>query len=1065
MIKLIYKNTLLKIKKSFGRYISMFIIVMIGVGFYAGIQSSSPDFIDVADTYYDEYNLMDFKIVSSMGLSDNDVDALRDIDNVNLVIPSYSLDVLNEDKAIRIHALEESVNNVKLIEGRMPTNNTECVADNKNYKIGDIIEITSDVSEELANHTFTVVGTVESVLYLSADYGSTSIGSGKLSSFIFINKEDFTLEAYTEIYITANIKDATAYSKTYEDIASEINDSLVKLKPYRENARYQEIYDEAMTEISENETKLNDEKSKGETELSDAKDELDEGSKELEDGKVTAKTEFRNAKAELDDNAQKLSDGKDELLQNESDLYATINSQNAEFDNAKTQIANGWTAIDSTLSNYGLSRDTIADKIAELDAAITLMNTQLSTLTPTNPQYSALTSMIAEYTVMLDGLNQLKSSIDTLTSQETALNEGIATFNAEIQNALSQIESGKTEILDNETKLNDGYSQYYSNLAKFNSEIKKNEEELSDGYDEYYDGLETFNTEITDAEKKIADAKTELLTLEHPKWYVFDRDAAVGYTEFGASVDVISSISTVFPIFFILIVMLMTSNTMARMIVEERGELGTLTSLGYTDRNIIDTYLIYVLSASGLGAITGFFAGCRIIPPLIYLTFKFNLPELVVEYNIFTFSIIMLVTIILMSFVTIVGCNQELKQKPAALLRPIPPKHGQKIFLERIGIIWNHLTFTWKVTMRNMFRYKKRAIMIIVGVAGCTSFLLVGFGLKDSMNGVAEKQYGDIITYDNMIVLKDDTADISGNLETLLTEANIIDPLLIRQSAYKCQTLDKSLDAYLIVPENLDGFYNYYHLTRLSDGESLSLDEDSVIVTQKIAELFEAGKGDVITIKDSENNLYDLTISDIAENYSSNYIYMDRALYNKIFEDDISYNMIVSTHDTDEDTIAKHLIDSDLIVNVNFTSDIMEKILEQTESLDGIIVLLVVVASLLALIVLYNLTSINISERTREIATLKVLGFRDNETNSYIYREAIILTIISIGFGLLLGVALHRFVLQVIEGTSNVFFKQIQLSSYVISCILTMFFSLLMQVITYFKLKTINMIESLKSVE
>ncbi len=1065
MINLIYKNTLLKIKKSFGRYISMFIIVMIGVGFYAGIQSSAPDFIDVADTYYDEYNLMDFKIVSSMGLSDNDVDALKDIENVNQVIPSYSLDVLNDDKTIRIHALEESVNNVKLIDGRLPANNTECVADNKNYKIGDTIHVTSDVSEELANNIFTVVGTVESVLYLAADYGSTSIGSGKLSSFIFVNKEDFTLDAYTEIYITADIKDATTYSKTYKNISSEINDSLVALKPYRENSRYQEIYDEAMEEISENETKLNNEKAKGETELSDAKDDLDEGSKELEDGKITARYEFRKAKTELDDNAKKLNAGKDDLLQNESTLYATINTQNAEFDIAKAQIATGWTEIDNALSSYGLSRDSISNKISELEATISLMNSELSNLSPTNPQYTALTSMIAEYTAVLEGLNQLKSSIDTLTAKETALNEGIATFNIEIQNALSQIESGKAEILENETKLNDGYSQYYSNLAKFNSEIKKSEEELSDGYDEYYDGLETFNTEIADAEKKIADAKTELLTLEHPKWYIFDRDAAVGYTEFESSVDVISSISAVFPIFFILIVMLMTSNTMARMIVEERGELGTLTSLGYTDRNIIYTYLIYVLSASGLGAITGFFAGCRIIPPLIYLTFKFNLPELVVEYNMLTFLIIMLVTIILMSFVTIVGCNQELKQKPAALLRPIPPKHGQKIFLERVGIIWNHLTFTWKVTMRNMFRYKKRAIMIIVGVAGCTSFLLVGFGLKDSMNGVAEKQYGDIITYDNMIVLKDDTADISGDLETLLTEANIIDPLLIKQAAYKCQTASKSLDAYLIVPENLDGFYNYYHLTRLADGENITLADDSVIVTQKVAELFDASKGDTINIKDSENNIYDITISDIAENYSSNYIYMNKTLYNKIFEDDISYNMIVSTHDTDADNLAKHLIDSDLVVNVNFTSDIMDKILEQTESLDGIIVLLVVVASLLALIVLYNLTSINISERTREIATLKVLGFRDNETNSYIYREAIILTIISIGFGLILGVILHRFVLQVIEGTSNVFFKKIQLSSYVISCILTMFFSLLMQVITYFKLKTINMIESLKSVE
>lgn len=998
VIAMLYKNTLLKIKKSFGRYLSLLIIVFVGVGFYAGIQITAPDITNVADSYYQENKLMDFKIVSSMGLTGDDTNALKQLNGVAAVVGSYSLDVQSRGSAIRIHAIEDQVNTVRLTDGKMPGSDTECVADSRTYQIGDKIEITDDTHEKIKNTEFTVVGLVDSVLYLQDDYGSTTIGNGKLSSFIFINKDNFILEAFTEIYVMAQADHAAAYGSEYKHLAALLNDALVKIKPDRENARFDEIYNEAQVTIRENETELNSEKTKGVRELDDAKKELDE-------------------------NARKLQDGKNEIAENEAKLTDTVRTQNAEFNSSKKKITEGWEKINTALSDAGITKGEISANIDELDLAITNMKLQLNSLPANTP------------------LKQLKLSADTLTEQEKKLNDGITAFNTEIEKAKSEIESAKQDIADGEKELNDGYDEYNTSLAKFSAEI-------------------------ADAETKISDAKAKLSDIERPKWYIFDRGAAAGYNELDGNVGVVTAVSNILPLFFVLIAMLMTSNSMARMITEERGELGTLTSLGYKDRSIIFTYLLYVLSASGLGGVIGFFVGCRFIPPLIYNNFTFRLPPLVIEYNMITFGIILAVTFALMTAITVIACHRELKQKPAALMRPLPPKHGQKILLERIGLIWRRLSFTWKVTVRNMFRYKKRAFMTIVGVAGCTALLLIAFGLHDSMGSVATKQYGDILRYDSMIILKDEVTEISGELKELFEKEQITNPLLFRQAAYKCEQDGNSLDLFLVVPQSEVLFHEYYGLESTLNNKNIHLDGSGVVVTQRLAKIYKLKKGDTITVKDTDNNSYDLAVSDVAENYASNYIFMNPSVFGKVFDETAAFNAIVSSsNNEDEASLAERLIDSGLVANVTFTSDAMEIVNNSTRSLNGVILLIVAVASLLAVVVLYNLTAINISERTREIATLKVLGFRDGETNAYIYREALLLTVISIGIGMGLGLGLHRLVLDIIETGALSLPIRIKWYSYILSAALTMVFSVFMQIVTYFKLKKIDMIESLKSVE
>lgn len=1016
VIALLYKNTIVKIKKSFGRYISLLTIILVGVGFYTGIQASAPDIIQAVDDYYDEYELMDFKIISTLGLTDEDVTALKALNHADGVIPTYSLDVLDQGQAIKVHALEDGVNRVKLTEGRLPQDETECIADSKTYKPGDKIIITSDVSEELKNTEYTVVGTIESPLYMVEDYGNTSIGDGKLSSFIFVNRSNFTLEAYTEIYIAgAGMKSAAAYSGEYEKLANGLNSELVQIKPDRENARYEEIYNEAKAEIDENETKLNAEKAKGEKKLSEAKSELDE-------------------------NAEKLKNAKADLIKGEKDLAKEKALRDEEFDNAKTEIAKGWKEINNALNANGISRTELDSKIEELGQALEGLKVQLAKLPEESPEYAQLDETIKQYTTSYEGLLYLQASIKTLSENETKLNNGIETFQTEIQKAEKEIADGKKEISENEIKLEDGYKEYNENLDKFNDEME-------------------------DAAEKLEEARVKLSEIEKAKWYIFDRDSVVGYSDLKNSADIIISVARVLPIFFILIVILMTSNTMARMIEEERGELGTLASLGFYNNSIISTYLMYILSATAIGVILGYFIGCNIIPGIIYTCFQFNLPPLVILYDAGSFIIILMFALSLMAGVTIFCCNKELKHRPATLLRSIPPKSGQTILLERVRIVWKHLSFTWKVTLRNIFRYKQRVFMTIIGIAGCTGLLLAGFGLKDSMNGVEVKQYGEIFQYNELILLKDETKNISGELEELLSKEQVKEPTLIKQEIFTSENSKKTLDAYLIVPEDEDSFYKYYNLKSILHDNHVNLSEEGVVITRKLSKTFKLGKGDTITIKDTDNITYTLPIADVAENYIMNYIYMDKSLYTKIFAKDPSYNMIVSNSDGAENILAENLIDSGMVVNVNFKSDILRKAIEGNDGLNNIIVLIVCVAAILAVLVLYNLTSINISERRREIATLKVLGFTDGETNSYIYREAFILTLLSILVGLVLGILLHGFVIDLIESGNLSFFRNIHRISFLYASLITLIISVFMQIITYMKLTKIDMIESLKSVE
>lgn len=1017
MTGLLYKNTLIKIKKSFGRYLSLLIIVMVGVGFFCGIRETSPDLILGVSQYEETYHLMDLKVVSTLGLTDDDVKALSKVEGVQSVTPTYSADVLDQGNAIKVQAIEDSVNGMALKSGRMPESEKECVADARHYKVGDTVKITSDVSDTLDYKSFKVVGTVESPLYMLDDYGNTTVGDGKLSSYIYVEKDAFDMEAYSEIYIQAELpKDVTAVSKKYDDLITSLKDRITEIKGTREEARYQEIYQKAADKIAENQKKLDKKEKEGRKKLSDAK-------------------------KKLDDSADKLAAAKKKLAKSETDLNASVKKQQAAFDSAQTKIDQAWVKIDTSLDAYGISRSGVPSKLKELERTVETLNTQISSVSEGSAEYIQLQTQLAQVQSAYAGLQQVKASMDTLESQQAKLDTGISQFRSEIKKARAKLSDAKLVLAKNEKK-----------LASAKKEYQKNKKE--------------FEQKITDAQKKLDKAKKKLSDIETAKWYMYSRSLIPGYAELQSATDTITSISAILPIFFILIVLLMTSNTMARMIVEERNELGTMVSLGYSNGSIMFTYMLYVLSATIIGSVAGFFIGCSVIPRIIYTTFsQFILPPLTLRYDVMGLLLILAVFVALMSFVTWFFCNVELKQEPAALMRPVPPKHGQAIVLERVHFIWNRLSFTWKVTMRNIFRYKQRVLMTVIGVTGCMALLLAGFGLRDSINGVAEKQYGEIFRYQAMIALDDSVTELDQSLSTFLKQEKVTDPLLLHQTTFKAGPQSHQIDTYLITPENQDTFKKYFSLTSLLTEKGSVLSGDSVLISEKLSESLGIGKGGTIRITDADNKQYSLKVTDVVENYVQNYIYVGKTAYQAAFGEKADYNVIVADTSADKSVLAKQLLKDDLVVNVTFTSDILKKAADDNSSLNNVVVLLVVIAVMLAVIVLYNLTSINISERKREIATLKVLGFTDGEANQYIYREAMVLIFVSIVLGMVCGTIFHSVIISFIESDASVYFKSMKIWSYVWSALIIFAVSVIMQAVTYVKMREINMIESLKSVE
>ena len=1079
----LFKDGIKEIKNSYKRFISILLIVLLGVGFFAGIRAASPDMKKTIDEYFDKLNVMDVQVISTLGLTNDDIKAIENIENVEKVEGSYQTDAIvkieDEEAIVKLETFSESINHLELVEGRLPENKKECAVESKflaetGYKIGDTIEIeiediTNDDGEKekvLKENKVEIVGIVKSPLYISTDRGSTKLGSGVIDYYLYVSKENINVDLYTNIYLTVeNAKELETTSNKYSDLVEKVEDELESISDERRQARYDELYNSANSKIEDAQKELNEEKEKAEKELEDAQKKLDDGKKELESGRQELETNRANANSQFKSAENKIEEAKKTLEENKQkyeEEKEKAQIQIKEYEEQLSLLKQTQKQLNEVNNNLKVAKENLNKLELQLENAQTeeektKIQEQIDTL---NIQIQTLnaTILVIESELEKQGVTDLEATI-------TKLEDGIETANKELENGEKQLKEAQKQIEENEKELQNQKNSTYYQLNQAENEINASEKELQDGEKELEKAKKEFDEKIEEAEEKLLEAKEELNDIEKPEWFVLDRNQNIGYASYIQDTDRVASLAEVFPIVFFLVAALISLTSMSRMVEEQRVQIGTLKALGYGKRQIASKYLIYASLATVIGGLIGLFIGFNFLPKVIADMYGmvYNVPEVILQFNTDIAFIGMSFAVLCTVGATLYTCIRQLRYKPATLMRPKSPKAGKRVLLEKITFIWKHLNFTAKVTARNLFRYKKRFLMTIIGVCGCTALII----------DMVTKQFGEIDKYNINISLKEEK--YGKNLESLkeeIKENDEIESVLgVNIQSVKVIKNDNNQSIQLIIPEDVNQLEDYISLRDRKNKENkYVLDNTGIILSEKLANLLEIKKGDIILLENSDGIRKEVQVSNITENYIMHYIYMSPELYNEVFNTRIESNVIlaktVNMTEEEETKLGKVLLnDSENISGVSFTSASHNMFETVMENMQIVVWILIISAGLLALVVLYNLLNANISERIRELATIKVLGFYDREVYSYIARETIILTIIGMIIGLLGGYSLTMYILKTCELDITMFNPEVKLLSYIFGILITIFFAVIVNIVTYFSLKKIDMIESLKSVE
>ena len=691
-----------------------------------------------------------------------------------------------------------------------------------------------------------------------------------------------------------------------------------------------------------------------------------------------------------------------------------------------------------------------------------------------------------------DGKKQLEDSLPQLEDAKRQLDEGWAQYNA----GLAEYEAGKRELADGRRQLEEGWATLTdkqvelddarrqiadakAELADARAElddarqtIAENAQKLRDGEIEYEDAKAEAEQELADARAEIQDAEAEINDIEFPEWYVWTRDNNVSYASFVGNVEKLTAITTIFPVFFFLVAALVVSTTMSRMVEEERLQIGTLKALGYTPGEIMQKYLWYAFAAALSGTLVGLAVGFRVFPSIIWSAYAmmYYMPAIATPWRITQALFAGGTLTVLTVGITALACRASLAEVPATLMLPRAPKAGKRILLERITPLWRRLPFTWKVTCRNLLRYQKRFWMTVIGVAGCTSLLVAGFGISDSLNAIITKQFSEISHYDLMtIVTKEEAVETGPVYDYLFQNGTISESLTVSMENTRQESADGEVDAYLMIPQDVERFADFLDLHERLSGDPTPLGQEGVVLTEKLAKALGVQAGDTVTLENGDEKTGTFTVSGVCEHYVSNYVYMSAATYEAGFGEPVSYNAVLSKLPDDSqatrDAISTDLLEMDNVASLTFTEDSINQVLNMLNSIDAVVVLIIVCAACLAFVVLYNLSNINIAERVKEIATIKVLGFYDREVYAYVNRESVALSLIGTLLGLVGGIALHRFIIVTVEVDAVMFGREIHPLSFVYAVALTLLFSTLVNLVMGRTLKKISMVESMKAPE
>ena len=1139
MTKALLKNTFREIKNTKARFISIMAIIALGVGFFAGIKSTSPSMYRLAEDYYNETRLMDFRLVSTAGFTEEDVAAVAATEGVQSVMPSYFADVMTsaEDGGdiLRLIALpraygdSEPLNTVTVTEGRSAENTGEILVDFSGFaasrhKQGDKIRLSptagdTKISGLLKSSEFTVVGKVQSPLYISYQRGTTTIGDGKIDEYMYVTFDEFKPERYTELYVKGDYSDTLSpFSDEYESRTNELKARLEETAHLREQ-------DIDIDFINESEQKLEDGKAEYEREKANAEKQLADAEKQLADGEAEYAEKIAEGQKKLDD-AQRELEQKSQIPSQASSDYsvamaaanamiaekeAQLTAGEAQYNNAKaaaeSEIAVAQAQIDSGRAQYSAKYQTFKAsqepllELAETQARAKIEILKASVAAAADPEKKAkLEAQLAEAQNSLDELEQqrqyaneqLEAAKAQLDAAQQTLDQKAAEGRAQLAEAKAQIDSGRAQLAAAKEELDNQMKSGQAQLGKVASLLDSAWAELEAGKEEFEkqkaegrkkldDARAELESKKAEAEQKLADARDDIDSAENgiknlrdPKWYVFTREDTPGYYTYTQNADRLDAVASVFPLFFLLVAVLVCVTTMTRLIEEKRTETATLKALGYGNGAIITKYIIYSMTAAVAGSVIGTALGISSLPFIIYNAYKimFYIGDITLVPHTPSIVLGILAAALTTAAVSVTVCMKSLRIKPAQAMRPKAPKAGKRILLEYITPLWKRMSFTAKLTARNLFRYKVRLCMTVIGVAGCTALIVAAFGLLNSFDPLTETQYGEIFTFDAVVVPKSGgTAEQMAWLKQLARDTGKTDAVMLLAQEELTVTFNgrsTSGATSLWVPENAEDMNSIICLRSRLDHTPLTPDDSGIMLNEKLCETFGIRTGDTVKLK-TENGEAEVTVNGIYEHYINNFAFMTPTLYRELYGKEPECNLlnVRLTDDSEqgENAFSGAILGDSRVTAVSFMGQTIKDFKNMLSSLDMVVVVMIVCAAALAFVVLYNLTNINIAERVREIATFKVLGFYNRETSSFIYRENIILTSLGIIGGLFLGVLLTGFIVKTVEIDNIMFGREIYLTSFLFSAALTMLFSLLVNAAMSKKIKAVNMVESLKSVE
>lgn len=1000
------KTTLREIRQSLGRYLAIFAIVAMGVGFFAGLRITKSVMVESANRYLEEKQLYDYRLLSTLGFETEDVDALAKKEDVRSVEGAVAADIVYVDEngneaVIKAHSLMKKINGLEVVAGRLPQTPEECIVDSALYDesaIGSKIEFSENNEQEdleqFVYDQYTIVGIAQASAYIQFERGTTSLGNGRISGFMYLLPEGFDTEYFTEIYVRFD-QDYPLYSEEYDTYMKAKETLWDDYCAMQGDRRYQAIVAEAEDELADAEKELAEEKADAEKELADAK------------------TELTDAEAELADGEEKLQDGEEELADNK-----------AALDNRSRELAD--------------ARKSLDEQKAELAAAMEQAN-----------------ALPVAY-MNAEALQQLQAS----RQQFEAAMAQIETAERQIADGEAELEKGRRWIADAEKELEDSRQELLDAKA-----------DIADGWAEYNDAYAEYREKIADAEQEIEDAKADIAAIEKPDTYVLDRDTNIGYVCFENDSSIVEGLANVFPVFFFLVAALVCMTTMNRMVEEQRTQIGVLKALGYGEATIMAKYLFYSGSAALTGCIAGYFIGIHLFPFVIWKAYSimYKMGGIVFVFDGATALICLACALLCSMGTTWVSCRHELKEVAADLMRPKAPRAGKKVFLEFIPFLWNRLKFLQKVSARNIIRYKRRFLMMVIGISGCTALLVTGFGIRDSVTDIANQQFEEIQTYQISVTLKDGIQDADDtsldNLREILASYGGT-WIAALEASMDLETADAEKSVNLIVIEEPGQLEEYIDL-HTSAGEAIAYPKTGeAVICKKLSERYGINAGDTIRLYDKNRKEISVVVSNICENYIYNYVYLNADTYENALGT-ISYkNLYVNLAEGENVHAAgAAFMKDDDVAAVSVNADTLVRFATMMGSMNYIVFVIIACAAALAFIVLYNLNNINITERIREIATVKVLGFYKNETASYVFRENKVLTVFGCALGLFLGKALHLYVMHKVDIDLMSFDIHIKTASYLLSILLTFVFTWVLNRIMSFKLDTINMAESLKSVD